>query len=97
AVILIAGSLSGLVVSALRYDEQVGVVRSDVTLRRIPGSDADGWLPVTAGSAVEVVAGNGGFLLVRTVVGLEGWLKLDELLWPGSPIYPVLRFRGYVL
>jgi hypothetical protein len=96
-VLLAAGATTGLVTAAMRHNEQLGVVRGDVTLRRIPGSGADGWLPVRAGSAVRVVAGRDNYLLVRTVLGLEGWVEVRDLLWTGSPVSQLLRYRGYAL
>lgn len=96
-VVLIAGAGAGLATSALRHGQQVAVVRDDVTLRRIPGSASDGWLPIQQGAAVRVVARNGNSLLVRTVLGLDGWLELEDVIWPGSPLARVVRFRGFVL
>ncbi len=96
-VFLIGGAVAGLVATAIGHEQQVGVVREDVTLRRIPGSDAAGWLPVSSGAAVNVLARHGNSLLVQTVLGLEGWVDLDEILWHGVPAFSVLRYRGFAL
>ncbi len=95
--LLIGATVSGLVLTAVGHEHQVGVVRDGVTLRRIPGSDAAGWLPITSGAAVDVLARHENSLLVRTVLGLEGWISLDEILWHGAPGFPVTRYRGFGL
>ncbi|MFW5849684.1 MAG: tetratricopeptide repeat protein [Spirochaetota bacterium] len=96
-IVISLGVLAGLVRSAVEHEEQLGVVRGEVTLQRIPGDDADGWLPVRSGSAVHVVSRQDEFLLVRTSLGLEGWVRVEDLLWPENPANDVLRYRGYAL
>lgn len=97
AVVLILGSTLGLVLSAVRQGEQLGIVREDLTLRRIPGAEADGWLPVRSGSAVEVLARHENSLLVQTVLGLEGWVELEDVIWSESPLLSLVRYRGFAL
>ena len=84
-VLLLSGALAGLGVTAIGHEQRLAVVLGDVTLRRIPGADAAGWLPVQDGAAVRVIARHGDSLLVQTVLGLEGWVGLQDLLWPGLP------------
>lgn len=95
--LLIAGSIAGLAVTAVRHERQLAIIRVDVTLRRIPASEADGWLPVSRGAAVRVLARHGDALLVQTVLGLEGWIDLEDLLWDGTPALAVMRYRGFAL
>ncbi|MFW5789257.1 MAG: BatD family protein [Spirochaetota bacterium] len=95
--VLVAGSIGGLVASAIRHEHQVGVIREDVTLRRVPGEEAGGWLPIDRGAAVVVVAHHGDSVLVRNVLGLEGWVDLTDLIWSGSPIGSLVRYRGFAL
>lgn len=96
-VLLIAGSATGLATSALCHEHQIAVVREGITLRRVPGVEADGWLAVESGSGVTVVATHGGSVLVRTDLGLEGWVSVTDLIWTGSPASMLARYRGFVL
>ena len=89
--VLVVGALGGLVASAIVHERQLGVVLDDVTLRRIPGSGAAGWLPVESGAAVRVVARHQDSLLVQTVLGLEGWVDVQDILWPGIPSARTVR------
>ena len=94
--LVVVVTAGGLVVTALGHDEQLGVVRVATELRRIPGADSDGWLPVAAGTALSVITVRDGSVLVRTALDLEGWLPLEELLWSGSPAVNLFRYRGFV-
>jgi hypothetical protein len=96
-IVVVLSSCAGLVVSARRHGEQLGVMRSEYLLRRIPSEDSDGWLALAAGTAVEVVAQQGSMVLVRNVLGLEGWVEETQLLWPGNPAIELLRYRAYLL
>ena len=91
-ILLVSGALAGLVVTAVGHERRLGVVLDDVTLRRIPGSNAAGWLPVQSGAAVRVLARHRDSLLVQTVLGLEGWVDLQDLLWPGLPSRSPTRY-----
>jgi hypothetical protein len=96
-VLLIAGSATGLAVTAVRHGRQLAVVRDEVTLRRIPGEDAAGWLPVQRGASVRVLSRTGNSLLVQTSLGLEGWVELDDVFWHAVPAFSIARYRGFVL
>jgi tetratricopeptide (TPR) repeat protein len=91
--IVVLSSVAGISVAAVRHQHQLGVLRTDYLLRRIPRADSDGWLLVSAGTAVEVVAREGTMVLARNVLGLEGWIDETEVLWPGNPGIDVVRYR----
>jgi hypothetical protein len=93
-ILLVIGALTGLVMTAVAHDQQLGVVLGDVTLQRIPGSTAAGWLPIQSGAAVRVLARYNDSLLVQTVLGLEGWIGVNDLLWPGVPAVSTVRYLG---
>ena len=96
-VLLIGGAVAGLTITAFGHEHQLGVLRGDITLRRIPEADADGWLPVKSGAAVRVLSRTGNALLVQTVLGLEGWVSLEDILWNEVPVFSLIRYRGFVL
>ncbi len=96
-VLLIGGAITGLAITAYGHQHQLGILRSDITLRRIPEADADGWLPVKSGSAVRVLSRTGNSLLVQTVLGLEGWVSLEDILWNEVPVFSLIRYRGFLL
>ena len=57
-----------------------GVVRTpEARMLRIPEPDADTWLYLPEGSAVQVELRHQEFVLVRTGVGVEGWLEAEQL------------------
>lgn len=94
--VVLLSSLVGLLATTVRYGDQLAVTVHDVTLTRIPGRDASGWLSVPGGIAVDVVSQDGDAVLVRTSLGLEGWIDLTDLIWKESPLYGVVRYRGFV-
>ncbi|HKJ84578.1 MAG TPA: hypothetical protein VKA06_00810, partial [Spirochaetia bacterium] len=96
-VLMIGGAIAGLTITAFGHDQQLGVLRGDLTLRRIPDADADGWLPAKSGAAVRVLSRTGNALLVQTVLGLEGWVSLEDLLWNEVPVFSLIRYRGFLL
>lgn len=83
-----------LAVAARTHDTQVGVVKEDVSLRRIPSVTAEIWLNLEAGTAVDVVTNQDGFVLIRTNLDLEGWVSIDELLYRDNPALSALRYRA---
>jgi len=95
--VLVLGSLGGLAASAVRHETQVGIIRDDITLRRVPGAGGGGWLPVEGGAAVRIVARHGDSVLVRNVLDLEGWVEITDLIWKESPIGSLVRYRGFAL
>jgi len=95
--VIIVGLSIGLVIAARVHNDQVGVVLEELSLRRIPSEAAESWLDLPAGTAVDLLTEKDGFVLVRTDVGLEGWVNMDSILWPGNPAISVLRYRAFVL
>jgi hypothetical protein len=89
--------LIGLLMTASTHEEQVGVVLSELSLRRIPSQTAESWLILDAGTAVDLVSQKDGFVLVRTDLGLEGWVDMDAILWPRNPALSVLRYRSFAM
>lgn len=97
SMVVVIGLTVGLVVAVRTHSHQVGVVLDDLSLQRIPSETAESWLELPAGTAVEVVAEEGGFVLVRTDLGLEGWVPLERLLWRDNPALDILRYRAFAL
>lgn len=91
--ILIVVSFAGLAITVSLHNEQLAVVREEYDLRRIPSDESQGWLIVNDGTAVEVVALQTDFALVRTAVGLQGWVRADQLIWSGTPEFDQIRYR----
>ncbi|MEE8441376.1 MAG: tetratricopeptide repeat protein [Spirochaetia bacterium] len=87
----------GLVMAARVHENQVGVALAELSLRRIPSQAAESWLNLAAGTAVDLITQKDGFVLVRTDLGLEGWVNMDSILWPQNPAISVLRYRSFVL
>ena len=87
----------GLVMAASIHQDQVGVVLEELSLRRIPSHVAESWLNLGPGTAVDLITQKDGFVLVRTDLGLEGWVNMDSILWPRNPAISVLRYRAFVL
>lgn len=87
----------GLVMAASIHQDQVGVVLEELSLRRIPSHAAESWLNLGPGTAVDLITQKDGFVLVRTDLGLEGWVNMDSILWPRNPAISVLRYRAFVL
>lgn len=95
--VVVAALIVGLAMSVSAHDEQVAVALNHLSLRRIPSSTAESWLELPPGTAVERMGREGGFVLVRSDLGLEGWAPLSDLLWPGNPALGVLRYRAFVM
>jgi len=93
----VLGGLAFLLSTARAHDAQAGVVREDVSLRRIPSMTAESWLDLEAGTALEIVASRDGFVLVRTALELEGWVSSDQVLYPDNPYIDTLRFSAPTL
>ncbi|MFP4534712.1 MAG: tetratricopeptide repeat protein [Spirochaetaceae bacterium] len=84
---LILTRLGGLLfLQAVRIESQArGVVGAEsARMLRIPEPDADTWLTLPQGTAVEVELRHQEFVLVRTGLGVEGWLEAEELLLGGA-------------
>ncbi|MFW6328638.1 MAG: tetratricopeptide repeat protein [Alkalispirochaetaceae bacterium] len=83
AILLLLGSLTFL--QAVRiYEAGRGVVRvEEAHLRRIPEPDADTWLSLSEGTAVHLDLRHQEFILVRTGLGVQGWLSADQLIEAG--------------
>ncbi|MFW6251470.1 MAG: tetratricopeptide repeat protein, partial [Alkalispirochaetaceae bacterium] len=84
---LILTLLGGLLFfQAVRIESQArGVVGAEsARMLRIPEPDADTWLTLPQGTAVEVELRHQEFVLVRTGLGVEGWLEAEELLLGGA-------------
>lgn len=79
-ILTLLGSL--VLLQAVRIEtEGRGVVRSEVAqMLRIPEPDADTWLTLPQGTAVQVELRHQEFVLVRTGLGVEGWLEAEQLL-----------------
>jgi hypothetical protein len=79
-----AASLAGLLVTDARASGGLAIVAHDLELRRIPEPDAQGWLPLPQGSALEIVTKQGSSVLLRSAAGLEGWAARSSLLVQGE-------------
>lgn len=82
--ILMAASLGGLLATDAGRNRGVAVTAQQISLRRIPETDADGWYLLPAGSALEVVTEQADSVLLRTATRIEGWADRDLLLIQGE-------------
>ncbi|MCK4516694.1 MAG: BatD family protein, partial [Spirochaetaceae bacterium] len=89
--VIIVALIIGLAMAASVQKDQVGVVLAELSLRRIPSQMAESWLNLPAGTAVDLITQKDGFVLVRTNLGLEGWVNMNAILWPRNPAISVLR------
>jgi hypothetical protein len=82
-ILSLLGSLVFL--QARRFETQGrGVVRGpQAQMLRIPEPDADSWLTLPEGTAVQVSLRHQQFVLVSTGVGVEGWLEAEALYLGG--------------
>lgn len=80
AIVTLLGSLTLL--QAVRiYEAGRGVVQvPEARLRRIPEPDADTWLTLPEGTAVNLELRHQDFVLVRTGLGVQGWLQAEQLI-----------------
>lgn len=60
------------------------VHREDAALKQVPVAEATQWLQLPAGTAVRPVETYGGYRLVRTGFGVEGWID-EHLLLVSEP------------
>ena len=94
-VLLTIASAVLLLTTAFTHETQLAVAIEPITLTRIPGPASDGWLPVAGGTSLRIVADQGDALLVETSLGLQGWARLQDLIWPESPLLSVVRYRAF--
>jgi len=57
-----------------------GVIRQDVSIRKIPDEKGSPWISLPEGTSVEIVKDYQGFILVSTAYGLEGWIPSHEII-----------------
>jgi hypothetical protein len=58
-----------------------GVVSSGgAPLRKIPRADSSEWITLAEGTAVDIVSRSGGFALISTGSGIEGWMEERTLI-----------------
>lgn len=61
-----------------------GVIRQDVTVRRIPDASAEQWLALPPGVPVLVDLSYADFYLIRTVAGVTGWVPIRAVWYEGA-------------
>ncbi len=83
----------GLGLAVKANNDQLAVVLEPLSLRRIPSESAESWLDLPVGTAVEPIGEEGGYVLVRTDLGLEGWAPQSHMLWLENPVLPLLRYQ----
>ncbi|MFP4549437.1 MAG: tetratricopeptide repeat protein, partial [Spirochaetales bacterium] len=93
--IVVLASIAGVAITGSYFTRQLGVVRVEYDLHRIPERGADGWLVLPEGTAVEVLATQSGFVLVETALSLQGWVPIEQILWPENPMIDLIRYRGF--
>jgi hypothetical protein len=60
------------------------VRREGASLKQVPVAEAKQWLTLPAGTAVRPLEDYGGYRLVRTGFGVEGWIG-EHLLLVSEP------------
>jgi hypothetical protein len=75
------GAVTVLVTEETIRHEANGVVGpDDGKLKKVPGSLAEKWMTLRAGTVVKILGSTEGDVLVQTGYGLEGWLASKDLL-----------------
>ncbi|MDR3200620.1 MAG: BatD family protein [Spirochaetales bacterium] len=75
-----AFSGGGMAWQAASLEREWAVVASGGSpLRKIPLPEASEWLELAEGTAIDIVSRSGGFVLVSTGSGIEGWMEEDSL------------------
>ncbi len=76
-----AGSLGTFLYSLVETGKPFAVVSQErASLKRIPLDEAQVWIQLKEGTSLLVEGSAQGFVLVKTGLGLEGWIKADSLL-----------------
>ncbi len=74
----------GATTSRLEADAVVGL--SDTPIHKVPGTLAESWMTLKAGTVVRVQGATDRWVLVQTGYGLEGWVDTSGLMAvPGNP------------
>ena len=85
ALLTAAGATGGLLAAAGVDQARDIVVVGDTELRRIPRHGAAPWVPLPAGTTLEVRGVHRDHLLVRTAYGLDAWVSRAAVLDVGPP------------
>lgn len=79
--LLTAGSLGGLIFTAVQYSRNSGIVYSqDAQVRKIPSLTASEWISFPTSQSVRVLDASQDFYLVETGFGLKGWVEKNNIL-----------------
>jgi len=94
AVVLTLAS-AGFALASVRASRMpVAIVGPETAvLRRIPDADADAWLRLEGGTAVQVLVRHRDFQLVRTGYGVEGWLSGEAVVGTIGEPPPIRKTR----
>jgi hypothetical protein len=84
ALVMAAGLTAGLAAAAGGDQARPIAVVGDTELRKIPRADAAPWIPLPAGTTLEVRGAHRDHLLVRTGYGLDAWVSRRAVLDVGS-------------
>jgi tetratricopeptide (TPR) repeat protein len=77
----VLGSLGTLLYSLVEAAKPFAVVAGgQANMKRIPLDEAQVWIQLKEGTSLLVEGSAQGFLLVKTGLGLEGWIRADSLL-----------------
>jgi hypothetical protein len=68
----------------VRHDASAVVGPVDGPLKKVPGTLAEKWMSLRAGTVVKILGSTESDVLVQTGYGLEGWLQASDLLLIGS-------------
>ena len=84
ASVLFLGMLGAVTVliteETIRHEANGVVGPDDGKLKKVPGSLAEKWMTLRAGTVVKILGSTEGDVLVQTGYGLEGWLASKDLL-----------------
>ena len=85
ALLAVAASLAAMVLgTAVAVQARDIIVVGDTELRRIPHPDAAPWIPLPAGTTLEVRGQHREHLLVRTGYGLDAWVSREAVQDAGA-------------
>jgi hypothetical protein len=78
--ILSLALITGFISAVIRNNLSFAVVRNTGTdMKKAPSPTASHWLEIKKGMTVHIIADIGDYILVKTIYGVEGWVRKEDL------------------
>ncbi len=83
--IALIGSIGVFLFALTERGKPIAVVATQAgSVKRIPVDDAQEWMSLEVGTSLLVMGHAQGYYLVKTGLGLEGWIRTDSVLYHGK-------------